>query len=65
VPLTSLPVPASPLWKHLYRRVPALDSLRHYSPAILRADVLAGIMKRRFGMLLFPELFARPSDRHC
>ena len=43
MPLTSLPVPASPLWKHLYRRVPALDSLRHYSPAILRADVLAGI----------------------
>lgn len=34
---------ASPFREHLYRWVPALDSLRHYSAANLHADGLAGL----------------------
>jgi SulP family sulfate permease len=40
-------VPAEPdlprAWRALYRYVPALDSLRHYSWTALRADALAGL----------------------
>jgi SulP family sulfate permease len=38
----STPVPHTSLLGTLYRRVPALESLRHYTPAAARADVLAG-----------------------
>jgi len=44
VPLTSVAaVSASPIREQLYRRVPALDSLRRYSAASLRGDALAGL----------------------
>ncbi len=34
---------ANSRWEVLFRLVPAFDSLRHYSPAALRADTVAGL----------------------
>jgi len=36
-------VPNQAFWRFVYRRVPAIDSLRHYSLVALRADFLAGL----------------------
>ena len=35
--------PETPFRRHLFRIVPALDSLRHYSARTLRADTVAGL----------------------
>src|SRR5207253_1163372 len=37
------PAPAAGAWEAVYRFVPALDSLRHYSLRALRCDLLAGL----------------------
>ncbi len=41
--MTSLSTPASPALAFLYRKIPALDSLRGYRGADFRADLLAGL----------------------